>query len=71
MTEKMEADEIAALIDRMVEQLPERCREVFKLSRYEEKTNKEIALQLGLSENTVRGQLHKAMKKFEKYFDGL
>jgi RNA polymerase sigma-70 factor (ECF subfamily) len=66
LVERMEADETAAQIDRIVEQLPAQCREIFRLSRNEEKTNAEIARQLGLSESTVRVQLYRAVQKIRK-----
>jgi RNA polymerase sigma-70 factor (ECF subfamily) len=66
LIEQIEADETAALIDRIVEQLPAQCREIFMLSRNEEKTNEEIAQQLGLSESTVRVQLYRAVRKIQE-----
>ena len=65
IVERIEVEETAALIEQIVEQLPAQCREVFRLSRDEEKTNKEIAQQLGLSENTVRVQLFRAVHKIQ------
>jgi RNA polymerase sigma-70 factor (ECF subfamily) len=43
--------------------LPSKCRSVFELSRKENKTNKEIALELGISEKTVESHLTKAIKR--------
>ncbi len=43
-----------------VANLPEKCQLVFKLSREEGFTHKEIATQLGISEKTVEGHLSKA-----------
>lgn len=42
--------------------LPERCRIVYNLSRNDYKTNKEIAIELGISEKTVENQLTKALR---------
>ena len=66
ISEKIEAEETAALIEKVIEEMAPQCREIFRLSRYEYKTNKEIAEQMDLSENTIRVQLHRAMKKIEK-----
>jgi len=44
------------------EKLPEKCREIFILSRIENKTNTEIALFLNLSKRTVENQLYRALK---------
>lgn len=50
-------------IESEVNQLPDKCRSVFELSRVEYKTNKEIAASLGISEKTVENHLTKALKK--------
>ncbi len=42
--------------------LPERCREVFHLSRHENLSVKEIALQMSISPKTVENQITKALK---------
>jgi RNA polymerase sigma-70 factor (ECF subfamily) len=44
------------------DELPDRCRTVFLLSRFEEKTNREIAALLGLSVRTVEHQINHALK---------
>ena len=66
LIERIEAEETAALIEKVVEQLPTQCREIFRLSRNEEKTNEEIAQQMGLSESTVRVQLYRALRKIRE-----
>ena len=43
-------------------ELPEKCREIFFLSRIENKKNSEIAQMLGLSKRTVENQLYRALK---------
>ena len=45
-----------------VTRLPEKCRSVFELSRKNNKTNKEIAEELGISEKTVENHLTKALR---------
>lgn len=42
--------------------LPERCREMFLLSRNEHLTNKQIAQRLGISQRTVENQISSALK---------
>ncbi len=46
--------------------LPEKCREIFVLSRMEGLANKEIATILGLSRRTVENQLYRALKILKK-----
>jgi RNA polymerase sigma-70 factor (ECF subfamily) len=60
--DQLEADELQAIIDRAIDQLPERCRLVFSLSRFEELSYKEIAEQLDISTKTVENQISKALK---------
>lgn len=45
-----------------METLPEKCREIFYKSRFEEKTYPEIAQELGISLKTVEGQMGKALR---------
>jgi len=45
-----------------IEKLPLKCREVFKLSRLEQKRHKEIAELLGISTKTVENQITKALR---------
>lgn len=42
--------------------LPEKCRLVFRLSREEGYTHKEIAVEMGISEKTVESHLSKALR---------
>ena len=48
------------------EHLPDKCREIFLLSRNEKKTNQEIAELLNLSKRTVENQLYRALKILRK-----
>lgn len=56
-------NDLALNINAAVEQLPDKCKSVFELSRKEYKSNKEIAAELGISEKTVENQLTKALKR--------
>ena len=62
INQKMEAAELQVIIDRAIDQLPERCRMVFVLSRFEEMSYSEIAQQLNISVKTVENQISKALK---------
>jgi len=46
----------------LVEELPDRCKEVFKLSRFENLSHKEIAEKLSISVKTIENQMTKALK---------
>ena len=49
-------------IEKEINHLPPKCRSVFELSRKKNKTNREIAEVLDISEKTVEGHLTKAIK---------
>ena len=54
--------DLARAIDQAVEELPERCRLVFTLSRREGLSHREIAEALGISQKTVETQIHRAFE---------
>lgn len=60
--QEIEAKELNRKIDHLLAQLPTKCRQVFNLSRYENKSNKEIALELNISVSTVEKHIGKALK---------
>lgn len=58
----LEATELEKIIGQAIEQLPERCQLIFKLSRVEEKSYQEIADELNISVKTVENQIVKALR---------
>jgi RNA polymerase sigma-70 factor (ECF subfamily) len=54
--------ELTELIEKSVEDLPPRCREIFRMSRYENLKTAEIADKLEISKRTVETQISKALK---------
>jgi len=52
-------------IEKCVGLLPDECRKIFLMSRTEDLANKEIAAKLGISENTVKVQIYRALKKLK------
>lgn len=54
--------ELTELIEKGMQKLQPRCREIFILSRYEGKDNGEIAEKLGISKRTVELQISNALK---------
>lgn len=62
-TEKLVSyNELFDSINAEIERLPKRRSEIFKLSRYEKMSNKEIAHSLQISPKTVENQITKAIK---------
>jgi RNA polymerase sigma-70 factor (family 1) len=64
--ESMEVKELQAIILEFVNALPEKCGEIFKMSRNEHLSNKEIAGRLGVSEKTVENQMTIALRKLKR-----
>lgn len=63
LIERIISDETELIIEHIVEELPEQCRKVFIMSRFESLKNKEIEAQLGLTENTVKTHIYRALQK--------
>lgn len=57
----LEYQDLELAIINSVNQLPPRCKEIFELSRFEHKTNQEIADLLGISLQAVKNQITKAL----------
>ncbi|MFC3199126.1 RNA polymerase sigma-70 factor [Parapedobacter deserti] len=60
--ERIDAQFLKEYLEGVVEQLPERCRLVFRYSRDEYKSNAEIAQQLSISEKAVEANITRAIK---------
>lgn len=61
-SDKLVASEIEQQIKSAIDELPEKCREVFMLSRYKNLKYQEIANQLNISIKTVETQMSKALQ---------
>lgn len=55
-------EELGAAIERALNKLPEKCREVFEMSRYRQMKYKEIADELQIAQKTVEAHMSKAIK---------
>ncbi|MES2265960.1 MAG: RNA polymerase sigma-70 factor [Bacteroidota bacterium] len=59
---KLMQNDISHLLEEGVERLPEKCRQIFTLSRKEYLSNKEIASRLNISVKTVENQMTIALR---------
>lgn len=64
--EKIDFEVLEKLIRDTINSLPERCREVFILSRYEDMKNKEIADTLNISLKAVEANITRALTKLRE-----
>ena len=58
--------QIEARLWTAIDSLPEKCREIFLMSKRDGLKYEEIAEELGISENTVRNQVSKALKTLKE-----
>ncbi len=58
--------ELRQVIQKSMEKLSPRCREIFELNRYKGLSNQEIAEKLGISKRTVELQISNALKILRK-----
>jgi len=67
----LETNDLQAALQAAIDSMPERCREVFSLSRFEDLSHKQIAEKLNISTKTIENQMTKALKilriALEKY----
>jgi len=61
-SDSMVADELKTKIDMAISELPEKCREIFLMNRYENFKYQEIAGKLQISVKTVETQMSKALQ---------
>lgn len=59
--DEIQLNELKEFLNRGIEQLPPKRKEIFKLSRLKGLSYKEIATHLGISENTVDVQMRKSL----------
>lgn len=59
---ELEASELAARLDIALQKLPEKCRTIFQMSRFEELKYQEIADRLNIPIKTVENQMGKALR---------
>lgn len=62
------SEETEAKLQKLINEIPERRREIFRLSRFEGLSYKQIAERLNISENTVDSQIRNALAFLRKEF---
>lgn len=58
--------ELRKSIDSVLAELPKRCQEIFRLSRINQVSNREIAEKLKISQRSVENQLSLALRRLRK-----
>lgn len=66
LLEKLEAQDTEQIIKQIIQTLPTGCSEIFRLSRFENRSNQEISEQLNISISTVRTQIYRALEKISE-----
>jgi len=61
--EKLEQSELEQLAENAIRKLPPQCQDVFRLSRFEQLSYPEISRHLGISINTVKTQMTRALQR--------
>lgn len=62
---RLEVKVLEALIRQTVNTLPDRCRAIYRLSRNQNLSNREIAHELGISVKTVENQMTIALRRLQ------
>jgi RNA polymerase sigma-70 factor (family 1) len=65
--ESSSTDELEKVAQQALEQLPPQRQIIFKLCKIEGRSYKEVALNLGISDGTVRDHMFKAVKAIRRY----
>jgi len=66
VTEEIYYSELQSKVARVLDKLPEKCRIIFRMSRFEGLKYNEIAAKLSVSLKTVESNMGKALKEFRK-----
>lgn len=59
---ELECSELKKILDNVLRKLPERCKKIFLMNRFQGKKYKDIAIELSLSIKTVESDISKALK---------
>lgn len=64
--ENVRMEELREKIHKIIESLPDKSQQIFKMSRFEEKKNKEIAREMDISLKAVEKHITKVLKHLRK-----
>ena len=67
--EELEIKQLKSIIQEAISKLPDRCREIFQLSRDGQLSNQEIAARLNISVKTVESQMTIAIRRVRQAAD--
>lgn len=65
-TDILESSNIEEIVDNALNNLPEKCRQIFIMNKFEGKKQKQIAEELNITINTVESQMAIAYKKIRE-----
>ena len=65
--EAIELKELNHIVSEAIDLLPNRCQQIFRLSRTDELSYREIAELMNISINTIDNQVHTAIKKIKTH----
>lgn len=67
----LEHKELMTKVNAIIEGLPPKCRDVYKLSRHEQLSHKEIAERLNISVKTAENHINRALRELKNSLSGL
>ncbi|SDF19231.1 RNA polymerase sigma-70 factor, ECF subfamily [Pricia antarctica] len=63
---RYDLEDTQLVIETTLQAMPSRCQEIFRLSRFDDTSNDEIALKLGVSKRSVENQISLALKSIRQ-----
>lgn len=64
--DRINYQELNNRLENALEELPDRCREIFHMSRFQNMSNQEIADRLNISKRTVENQISRGLQKLSQ-----
>ena len=68
-SKELETNELKIQLYRAIDQLPDQCRKVFRMSRFDQLKQQEIADRLGISIKTVKNHITNALQQLKHVLD--